>query len=153
MEIRRATADDAVAISDLIRSVAHHFTLDPRGRGAEAFLQTIEPEAIRSHITAANFSYFVASVERQMAGAVALRDHRHLYHLFVRREFQGRGLSRQLWQHVRELAVAAGNLQGFTVNSSVPAVPVYLRFGFEVAGPRVETKGIAFVPMNTPGVP
>jgi hypothetical protein len=55
MEIRRATPEDAEAISALIKSVAHYFTLHPQGLGAEAFLQSIEPEAIRGYITAPNF--------------------------------------------------------------------------------------------------
>jgi GNAT superfamily N-acetyltransferase len=79
---------------------------------------------------------------------VAVRDTTHLYHLFVRQEFQGRGLSRELWQHAKEAAIAAGNRCGFTVNSSPYAVPVYERFGFKATGPRIETHGIAFVPME-----
>ena len=57
MEIRRATPEDAEAISTLIKSVAHYFTLHPQGLGAEAFLQSIEPEAIQGYITAPNFLY------------------------------------------------------------------------------------------------
>jgi hypothetical protein len=44
--------------------------------------------------------------------------------------------------------LAAGNHRGFTVNSTPYAMPVYERFGFKATGPRVETRGIAFVPME-----
>ena len=46
MQIRPATLNDADAISALIKSVAHYFTLQPQGQGAEGFLQGIEPAAI-----------------------------------------------------------------------------------------------------------
>lgn len=148
MAIRRATAGDAQAVSALIKGVAHYFTLDPQGRGAQAFLSSIEPPAVEGYITAPNFSYLVGFVGQRLAGVVAVRDNAHLYHLFVARAFQGRGLSRDLWQHAKEAAIAAGNRTGFTVNSTPWAVPVYQRFGFKTTGPKVETKGVAFVPMR-----
>jgi predicted GNAT family N-acyltransferase len=61
--------------------------------------------------------------------------------------YQRQGLSRQLWDHARA-AVGAVNPGYFTVNSTPYAQPVYERFGFVTTGPRVETKGIAFVPMR-----
>ncbi len=148
MQIRRAGTEDAEAISQLIRGLARYFTLDPQGHGAEAFLKSIEPSAIKGYISASNFSYFIGHVESQLAGVVAVRDNTHLYHLFVGQEFQGQGLSSQLWQHAKTSAAAAGNRVAFTVNSTPYAVPVYERFGFKASGPRVETNGIAYVPMR-----
>jgi GNAT superfamily N-acetyltransferase len=148
MQIHAATPDHAEAISALIQSVRHHFTLHPDGVGAEAFLQGIEPGAIRSTIQAPNIRYYVGLVDQKLAGVVAMRDATHLYHLFVQPAFQGQGLGRALWQHARDAALAAGHPSRFTVNSSPYAVPVYVRFGFAATGPRVDTRGIAFVPME-----
>ena len=148
MKIRHARAEDANAISALIQSVAHLFTLHPEGKGAEDFLQSIQPPAIASYIQSANFLYIVGFIDRELAGVVAIRDKTHLYHLFVAAEFQGRGLARQLWQHAKEEAVFAGNVRRFTVNSTPNAVPVYERFGFRATGPQVETKGLASIPME-----
>jgi len=148
VQIRRAVAQDAEAISALIQSVAHFFTLHPQGLGAEGFLQRISPEAIQQTITAPNFLYNIGLVDDQLAGVVAVRDNTHLYHLFVGQAFQGRGFSRLLWQHAKVAAMAAGNHHAFTVNSTPYAVPVYERFGFTATGQRVETQGIAFVPME-----
>ena len=147
MYIRPATLNDADAISALIKSVAHVFTLHPNGHGAERFLQGMEPAGIAGCIAAPDFLYCVGEVDQQLAGLVALRAHRHLHHLFVGPAWQGRGLSRQLWQHVQQAALAAGQHQGVTVNATPYAVPVYERFGFQPTGPRVEAQGIAFVPM------
>lgn len=148
MKIRRATSEDALDVSALIKSVAHYFTLHPQGLGAEAFLKTIEPNAISDFIAAPNFCYYVGFIENHLAGVVAVRDASHLYHLFVAQRFQGQGLSRELWLFAKESAISAGNHNRFTVNSTPFAVPVYERFGFSATGPRVETHGIAFVPME-----
>jgi GNAT superfamily N-acetyltransferase len=93
-------------------------------------------------------AYYKATQGENLAGVVALRDNAHLYHLFVAPAFQGQGLSRMLWEHARGDALSRGNTGAFTVNATPYAVPVYERFGFQATGPRVETKGIAFVPMH-----
>ncbi len=143
MDVRTASPTDADNISALIKSVARFFTLHPQGVGAEEFLRSIEPDAIRGYIAAPNFMYWAAFENDSLAGVVAVRDASHLYHLFVGEAFQRRGLARQLWEHARNTAMAAGNHDRMTVNSTPFAVPVYERFGFTTTGPRVETKGIA----------
>ena len=147
INIRCATAQDAEAISLLIRGSAHHFLLEPSGRGAENFFDGITAQAIRTCITSANFHYLVAQSETELAGAVALRDGKHLFHLFVAPAFQRQGLARALWSAVKQAADPA--LEAFTVNSSPNAVAVYERFGFSVVGPRREANGIVFVPMKS----
>jgi hypothetical protein len=49
---------------------------------------------------------------------------------------------------MQDHALRAGNPGVFTVNSSVVAVPVYERFGFVMAGARVEKNGGRYVPMK-----
>jgi GNAT superfamily N-acetyltransferase len=78
----------------------------------------------------------------------ALRDGRHLFHLFVDPAHQRSGLARHLWTQLRDAAVAAGNTGGFTVNSTLDARPVYERFGFVAAGDPQRVHGIAFQPMT-----
>lgn len=148
MNIRTATSHDATAISTLIRSVAHYFTLHPQGLGAESFLKTLAIEAIDGLIQAANFRYFAGFIGDDLAGVVAMRDDKHLYHLFVSPQFQRQGVASQLWAHAKADALRRGNSGEFTVNSSPFAVPVYASFGFVAMGDKVETNGIAFVPMK-----
>lgn len=148
MIIREASQSDAELISELIRGVAGYFTTDPDGQGAEKFMQTITPDSIRTCITDPGFHYLVACEDDRLAGVAAIKDNRHLYHLFVAPDFQGQGLARQLWQSLRTAAIASGNNREFTVNSTPYAVPVYEHFGFQATGPIVEKDGIAFVPMK-----
>jgi len=146
MHIRPATTQDAEAISALINASAHHFLLDPSASGAERFLAGITPQAILGYITSSNFHYLIAEDGPNLAGAVALRDGRHLFHLFVAPTHQRQGLARALWEAAKQ--GAAKDLKVFTVNSSPNAVAVYERFGFAAIGPRTEMNGIAFVPME-----
>ena len=148
MNIRTATPDDALAISTLIKSLAHFFTLNSDGSGAERFLQSLEPESILRLITAENFSYFVAYQDAELVGVVAMRDHVHLYHLFVAERCHRQGLGTRLWQHVKDAALQTGNTGYFTVNSTVYAVKSYESLGFKTTGLTTERDGIAFVPMR-----
>ena len=148
MRTRLATPADAEAISALIRGVSRFFTLRPDGAGAEAFMETISPEAIRGYLSSPEYVYRVAEDDGALAGVVAIRDNRHLYHLFVAPDGHRRGLARRLWTEAMDTALRAGNPGEFTVNSSPYAVPVYERFGFVAMGPRTEANGIAFIPMR-----
>lgn len=145
MNIRLATPEDAGCISSLIAESAHHFMLDPAGLGADRFLQGITPEAVRGYITDPAFLYLVIAKGTEIIGAAALRDGKHLYHLFVSPNYQRQGLARALWSSIKARSAAAA--VACTVNASPNALAVYERFGFVVTGARMEMNGIAFVPM------
>lgn len=153
VSIRPATVQDSAQISALISGVARYFTLHPQGLGAEAFLVSMSADAIASYIQDPGFHYLVAWAEDgSMAGAAALRSDNHLFHLFVSPAWQRQGVATQLWQAVWDDARAQGREQrAFSVNATPYAVPFYERMGFAVSGPRVETRGIAFIPMVRPG--
>lgn len=148
MRIRPATPADAAAISALIMGFAPTFTVHPDGAGAEEFFAGITPAAIAGYLQSPEYAYLVAEEDGTVAGAVAIRGNTHLYHLFVDPAFQGRGLSRRLWEMAKEAALRAGNPGEFTVNSSLNAIPVYERFGFQPTNARIEMNGIAFLPMK-----
>ncbi|BEU73685.1 MULTISPECIES: GNAT family N-acetyltransferase [Ralstonia solanacearum species complex] len=147
IDIRSATPEDSAFISGLIQSLAHVFTVEPDGSGAEGFLKSIAPPAITGLIASANFRYYVGHHGNRLAGVVAIRDNAHLHHLFVDRHLHGKGIGTQLWEHAKRAAIRAGNRGHFTVNSTVFAVKAYEAFGFRVTGPKTERNGIAFVPM------
>ena len=93
-------------------------------------------------------NFLIAEEDGAFCGAVGLREHRHLHHLFVAPKFQRRGIGWQLWRAVRDTAMAAGNPGKFTVNASLNAVPVYQRFGFESVGGPQQGNGLIFQPMT-----
>ena len=153
MIFRRASPEDAEAISSFIMLFRDSLTVDPTGVGAETFLASVSVEAERSYILSARYNYLVAEIEGGLAGFIAMRDRTHLFHLFVFPKFQRRGLARELWRQAREAVVSRDVVKGFTVNSSLPAVQVYERLGFERASPPMQEDGVAFIRMrNTAGV-
>ena len=149
MLIRPASSPDAKLVSQILHSFSHTFTISPAGEGAEAFFETITERAILELIAQKNVVYLVAETpEGSIAGIAAMRDNRALIHLFVKTEYQRAGLGRKLWERLCADALRAGNRGEFTVNSSIGAVPVYQRFGFAIAGPRIEKHGGAYIPMT-----
>lgn len=147
--LRPAHADDAAAISTLIHSVSHYFTLREDGVGAEPFFASITPDAILGNLQSIQFHYWViCDPNAKIIGTIALRDNAHLYHFFVRSEAHGQGHGKRLWQHARDHALTNGNPGAFTVNASLFARDLYTRFGFVACDDIQETHGLRFLPMR-----
>lgn len=148
LKIRNAMPPDAELISTLITSLTYLFHASPGGEGAEKFNEAITPQALALYMARPDINYLLGEEEGTLCGAIALREHQHLHHLFVVPAFQGRGIGRQLWVAARDAAMAAGNPGEFTVNASLNAVPVYQRFGFTSTGELQQKNGLIFQPMN-----
>lgn len=140
---------DAEEISELIAHLSGPFFVAPDRIGAEPFKASISVDAVRGYLQATKFSYLLArDAAGTLAGVVAIRDRTHLFHLFVADAFQGTGLARRLWEQARALAMAEETVPAFTVNSSLNAIPVYERFGFERQGEVKVMHGVSFQPMT-----
>jgi GNAT superfamily N-acetyltransferase len=153
MEFRAGSPADAEAIANLIASFQDELTDDPSGAGAEEFLASVSLEAERGYLASERYRYLVAYSDSQLAGFITIRDGSHLFHLFVDRSHQRRGVARRLWEEaLRELCIPSSD-GFFTVNSSLAAVPVYQAFGFVPAGSIQSKHGISFLPMRRPALP
>lgn len=146
--IRKARPKDAPQISELILRAAHYFASSASGEIAPWFLASITPAAIAGNINDPKFNYLVGFWGQTLAGVIAVRDTRHVHHLFVAPAFHRKGLAAKLWARAKADALAAGNKEYFLVRSSQYAVPVYERFGFRIVGAGAEKDGIVFVPMR-----
>ena len=152
METRIGSPSDAQAIAELIASFQSELTDDPSGAGAEEFLASVSLEAEREYLASERYGYLLAYSDSQLAGFIAIRDGSHLFHLFVERSHQRQGIARRLWERaLRELCAATSD-GGFTVNSSLSAVPVYQAFGFVPAESIQSVHGISFLPMRRPAL-
>lgn len=152
LHIAAATPAQAGHISALIKALAGYVAPDPRHDSAAAFLASVTPAAISALIDNPACRYYVASHDGTpaLAGVIALRQlpaRHHVHHLFVAPELHGQGVARALWQHARDAARNDRHDGGFSVNSSVFAVPVHERLGFIASGPEADKNGIRFVPM------
>jgi len=152
MEFRVGSPTDAEAIAGLIASFQSELTDDPSGAGAEGYLASVSVQSEREYLASERYRYLLAYSESQLAGFVAIRDGSHLFHLFVERSHQRQGVARRLWERALAELCAASSDAGFTVNSSLSAVPVYQAFGFVPAGSIQSMHGISFLPMRRPAL-
>jgi GNAT superfamily N-acetyltransferase len=150
MEFRAGAPADAEAIAALIASFQGELTDDPSGAGAEEYLASVSVQAERDYLASERYRYLLAYSDSKFAGFIAIRDGSHLFHLFVERSHHRQGIARRLWERALEELCADGSDGGFTVNSSLSAVPVYQAFGFAPVGSIQSMHGISFLPMRRP---
>lgn len=152
MDIRPLLATDipvlAPAIAALLRELAREFIVhEATPEGAATFLAENDEISVVKYL-ALGHVYHVALDEGRLAGFIAIRDNSHLFHLFVGRRWQRRGVARKLWNVARAAAIARGGNGNFTVNASNVGVPTYEAFGFVRVGPTQYVKGLYFNPMR-----
>lgn len=150
-----ATSDDSSAISALILRCAERFLLaDFSPQGQELLRNSIAPNAITQYL-AQGLYYQLAFADcdtgRELVAVLALKRPCHLYHLFVEPRWHSRGIARQqfdaAWPHIERWAAEAG-VDYLTVNSSLYAAPVYLRWGFVPESPPRDRGGVIDQPMR-----
>jgi GNAT superfamily N-acetyltransferase len=148
ISIRIANSGDVSGISRLLRSLSHTYIVSPDDPQVDIFFATLTEGSISRFIERPDVVYLVAATSTpELVGAAAISGDEKVEHLFVDPAYQGIGLGRGLWEHLRDHALQSGNPGLFKVNSSLNAVPIYERFGFVIAGPKVERYGGAYVPM------
>lgn len=144
MKIREASIEDVSDISRLIRSLSHYF-LEVQGTELpQWFLDTITIDAISERIYGSDFLNLVCVAENKIIGYLSIRNHSHIFHLFVAEGQHKKGVARALWDQSRLIT----NSEKYTIRSSLYAIPVYQSFGFEICGEPLTKEGIAFQPME-----
>lgn len=144
MSIRAAIHADVPTISSLVTSLAHYYMDNKKGAVPSWLEGTLTQYAFLARLSDADYLNFVFEVAGSIVGYIAVKHPGHLYHLFVAEAFQGKGISRSLWEHVRNQS----QYRSFSVRSSMHAVPVYKRFGFLETGPVGTRDGVSFQPME-----
>lgn len=145
------TDDDIPAVAALMRSLSEEFIVHESAPEAQAaFIEENNDTGIR-RLVDGGMVYRVAEIDSVIAGFIALRDHRHVFHMFVGKAYQRNGLATALWEKARLAGLAGGNPGLFTVNASNYAVPVYERLGFSRTGSMQCKNGIYYNPMQLDG--
>ena len=148
MEIRAAQPGDINAISELIRGLAKKYIVDDfSALGKDTLLRSMSPEAVRTCIQS-GYVYHVAETDKRVVAVIAVKENRHLFHLFVAEEYQRQGIAKKLWELAMNVCLSHGNPGEFTVNSSIYARPVYEKLGFVTQSEPQEKMGVVFIPMK-----
>ncbi len=144
MSIRQATEVDVIEVSSLVKSLAHFYLDEPENELPTWLSQTLTENAFSERFSNSGYTNFVYEQNNKIIGYISLRKPNHLYHLFVLEKFQGKGISRSLWEHVKN----SGQHDSFTLRSSIYAIPIYKRFGFCESGQIGTKDGVSFQPME-----
>lgn len=148
MRIRPIQDSDIPAVAALMRSLAEEFIVhESSAEAAATFITENNEEGIRGFVNA-GMAYYVAEKDRAIVGFIALRDNKHVFHMFVDKAHHRQGISAALWQCARDAALEAGNPGEFTVNASNYALPVYARMGFVPTAEMQCKNGIYYNPMQ-----
>ena len=151
MEVRAGSSQDAEAIAGLIASFQSELTDDPSGVGAEEYLASVSVRAEREYLASARYRYLLAYSGSQLVGFITIRDGSHLFHLFVDRAHQRRGIARLLWERaLRELC--APEQRGSFYGQLKPFGRAGLS-SLRICSSRItkSVHGISFLPMRRPG--
>ena len=143
--LRPAGPSDAAACAALVRALTPGADSQTLPEGMDRFLASIAAPRQASYI--ADYRYRVADdAQGQLMGLAALKPPRHLFHLFVAKDWQGRGLGLRLFR----AATAGDEHLPLTVNSSLAAVGFYARLGFRPTQALQFNDGIHYLPMQRP---
>lgn len=149
MDIHLAREGDVDAISALLVALTReHLPVNCTAEGLRHLLATMTPAAVRERM-AGDYVHWVAVQDETLAGVCALREKRHLYHLFIANAFQRQSVGRRLVDvaitYCRDHAPSTDVL---TVNASSFGIPAYQRMGFTLDGAPQELNGVRYQPMR-----
>jgi ribosomal protein S18 acetylase RimI-like enzyme len=148
MLIRPIEEKDIPEVARLLNVLSRQFIVhESTPEGASTFLRENDEQAIRRYIDMGHV-YHVAKCDGEIAGFIAVRERKHLFHMFVGLKWQRQGIGRKLWDAARTAAIEGGGGGSFTVNASNFAVPMYEAMGFVRTAPMQCLKGLFFNPME-----
>lgn len=150
LTIRDAAPGDASSLSALLLSHREILTIDPSGRGAERFFDSVTPAAMAEYLASLRYRFRVAEIDGELVGFLGMRDITHLFHLFIAKSQQRTGVATRLWNDALAHLAAAAIHAPITVNSNLGAIEFYRRLGFIESAPRAEMHGVSFQPMMRP---
>jgi ribosomal protein S18 acetylase RimI-like enzyme len=91
----------------------------------------------------------LATAQRKIIGIIEVRGNSHISLLFVDKQFQRRGVARELLRRTLRICVKEKpDLSKISVNASPNSVRIYQRLGFRPAGSEQVKRGIRFTPMT-----
>jgi putative acetyltransferase len=128
-QIRRATANDATALSALIQdAVRTSNSRDYSKATIELICANFTREKVIGKMTQRDV--FVAFNDHGIVGTIS-RSNSKLHSMFVSPRHQGGGIGRSLVEYLERHAVSMG-VSDLWLSSSITAKPFYLKLGYEL---------------------
>lgn len=147
MNTRNADTTDAAAISDFVCKIAiEHIAPSLTEAGLEKLLDSMSANSTRQRIDD-GWPHICAFDGDALLGVVVVKPPTHLYHLFVRTDSQKSGIGKKLFLMADDWSTSVSGEPLATVNSSLNAIHIYNRLGFDSDGPIIDTDGVRYQPM------
>lgn len=86
--------------------------------------------------------------DTQLCGMIAVMKNGHICLFFVKKEWQGKGVGKMLYQTVYNYCAQQLRVDRITVNATPASVDKYRHLGMQIEEPEQEVNGIRFVPMG-----
>ena len=146
--IRKIGENEIEQVCTLISEVFDEFIAPLQDqKGIDTFYSIVNPQGLKQKLEEGGF-ILTAEVDGAMAGIAGIRDNNHLFLLFIKKEYQGKGIGRELVQRaITECLKSDPDINELTVNSSPNAVPVYKRIGFIPTSVEQVKEGLRYTPM------
>jgi GNAT superfamily N-acetyltransferase len=137
-------------VAELVWSVFEEFESPGYTQeGIDEYKKFILPANIKARCKTEQFAVICCKDGGEIIGVIAVRDNAHIALLFVKKEYHRRGIARKLLSLALKKCYRTNhNLKALTVNSSVYAVDIYRKMGFEKTDSQQEKNGIKFTPMK-----
>ncbi len=115
--------------------------------GRNEFLKYLNPQSMQSRL-AHNHFILVAVEGGVIAGVVEVRNCNHISLLFVKKEYHGRGIAKDLLKlALSKCQQIKSEINIIEVNSSPFAVHIYEKLGFTKVSTEQVVNGMRFTPM------
>lgn len=143
--IKKMDIEQLPEVVELVRRVFDEFQAPEfSAQGVREFYErTIAPELMRARIGAGLLEIWCCMDGSKPVGMIGRRPPAHVALLFVDPKHHRKGIARALFE-----AAFDGSAHEVTVNSSLYAVRVYEKLGFEAIGGEETMNGIRAVPMK-----
>ena len=144
--IRHASLTDAFGISKLIASTSEICCFSEAAPCPDWYRISLQTQAIETLIASERMVFLLAMPDQRIAGVLAIEDKLSIKYFFVDPGHQKMGIGKLLWQFAKNSGEFGATLK---VRSSLFAVPIYQRLGFECIGPPASFNGLHFQSMAT----
>lgn len=116
--------------------------------GVRTFREFIQYDPIIEKIEKGELAFWGCFMDCELTGVIAIKGTGHISLLFVKKEYQRRGIARKLFKTTSDILKENYGTNRITVNSSPYAVGVYHRLGFRDTNHELTINGIRFTPME-----
>jgi ribosomal protein S18 acetylase RimI-like enzyme len=141
---------EEIEIFELVKTSFNEFVaVDCDEFGVNFFLNFIEPEELFKRSKSDSFILTAKDNNNQIVGMIEVTNDGHICLLFVKNEFQRKGISKKLFDQAKHICkINSANQILMSVNSSIFAVDIYKKLGFETISKEKKVNGISFIEMT-----